>query len=108
MENTPTTKWYHYIATFFSGMFLANAIPHLVNGISGNPFPTPFAYPPGKGLSAPWINVLWAFFNMMVGYLLFVYGRISKSNKISLLIFFIGALTIALMLSIAFIDKVKI
>ena len=88
MENTPTTKWYHNIAAFFAGMFLANAIPHLVNGISGDPFPTPFADPPGKGLSAPWINVLWAFFNMLVGYLLFVYGRITRKNKFSLLIFF--------------------
>jgi len=27
-------KWYHYIAAFFAGGFLTNAVPHLVNGIS--------------------------------------------------------------------------
>ena len=36
-------KWYHYVATFFAGVFLANTIPHFVNGISGNLFPSPFA-----------------------------------------------------------------
>ena len=32
------TGWYHYIAWFFGGAFLANTIPHLANGISGSPF----------------------------------------------------------------------
>ena len=32
------TRWYHYVAYFFGGVFLANTIPHLVNGISRNPF----------------------------------------------------------------------
>jgi hypothetical protein len=39
--------WYDYIASFFAGMFLANAVPHFVHGISGDRFPTPFAHPPG-------------------------------------------------------------
>ncbi|HMM12621.1 MAG TPA: hypothetical protein PKE03_11055 [Bacteroidales bacterium] len=108
MEKTLKAKWFHYLAAFFAGMFLANAIPHLVNGISGDPFPTPFADPPGKGLSPPWINVLWAFFNLLAGYLLFGYGKISKNNKISLLLFFLGALVISVMLSTVFIDKVKL
>ena len=30
------TRWYHYIAYFFGGAFLANTIPHLVNGMSGS------------------------------------------------------------------------
>ncbi len=108
MENVQKVKWYHYLAAFFAGMFLANAIPHLVNGISGDPFPTPFADPPGKGLSAPWVNVLWAFINILIGYFLFRHGKISGNNKISLLIFFLGALVISVMLSIAFLDKVKL
>jgi hypothetical protein len=48
------------LASFFAGMFLANAIPHFVNGVSGDRFPTPFANPPGKGLSSPTVNVAWA------------------------------------------------
>jgi hypothetical protein len=52
--------WYHYVACFFAGVFLTNAIPHFVHGVSGDNFPTPFAKPPGKGLSSPRINVVWA------------------------------------------------
>lgn len=44
---------------------LVNAIPHGVNGVSGRPFPTPFATPPGVGLSAPWVNVLWSSANAL-------------------------------------------
>ena len=51
-------KWYQYIAGFFAGAFLTNVVPHFVNGISGNAFPTPFANPPGQGLSSPLTNVL--------------------------------------------------
>ena len=27
-------RWYHYVAYFFGGIFLANALPHFGNGIS--------------------------------------------------------------------------
>jgi hypothetical protein len=63
-------RWYHYIAYFFGGAFLANAVPHFVNGVSGNPFQSPFAQPPGEGLSSSLVNVLWGFANLIVGYLL--------------------------------------
>ena len=63
--------WYSYLAAFFAGAFLANAVPHFVHGISGDPFPSPFAKPPGKGLSSPTVNVLWALFNLIAGTLLF-------------------------------------
>jgi len=63
-------RWYHYVAYFFGGAFLANALPHLGNGISGNAFQSPFASPPGVGLSSSTVNVLWGFFNLVVGYLL--------------------------------------
>jgi hypothetical protein len=62
--------WYHYLSYFFGGAFLANALPHIGNGISGRPFQSPFAKPPGKGLSSSTINVLWGFFNLAVAYLL--------------------------------------
>ncbi len=63
-------RWYHDVAYFFGGAFLANALPHLGNGISGRAFQSPFASPPGIGLSSAPINVLWGFFNLAVGYLL--------------------------------------
>lgn len=62
--------WYSYVAYFFGGAFLVNAIPHLVNGVSGRPFQTPFAKPPGKGLSSSTINVIWGFFNLLIAWLL--------------------------------------
>ena len=48
-------------------MFLANSVPHFVQGISGRSFPTPFASPPGQGESPPLINVLWGSSNLIVG-----------------------------------------
>src|SRR5512146_525841 len=63
-------RWYHYIAYFFGGAFLTNAVPHFVHGISGHPFQSPFASPPGEGLSSALVNVLWGFFNLAVGYVL--------------------------------------
>ena len=65
-----TMRWYHYIAYFFGGVFLANALPHLGNGISGHAFQSPFASPPGVGLSSSMVNVAWGLFNLAVGYLL--------------------------------------
>src|SRR5258706_1682946 len=41
--------WYVYVAWLFAGAFLANAIPHTVQGICGNRFQTPFASPRGVG-----------------------------------------------------------
>ncbi len=41
--------WYSYVAWFFAGAFLVNSVPHVVQGISGNKFQTPFATPRGVG-----------------------------------------------------------
>jgi hypothetical protein len=60
----------HLIAYFAAGALLTNAIPHFVHGVSGRPFQTPFAKPPGKGLSSSMANVLWGFANLLIGYLL--------------------------------------
>jgi hypothetical protein len=64
------TRWYHFIAYFFGGVSLINSVPHLVAGVSGSPFQTPFASPPGEGLSSSMVNVLWAAFNLLLAYLL--------------------------------------
>lgn len=63
-------RWYHHVSYFFGGAFLANALPHLGNGVSGHPFQSPFASPPGVGLSSSTVNVLWGFFNLALCYLL--------------------------------------
>ena len=61
-----------YLADFFAGAFLCNAIPHLVAGLQGVPFPSPFAKPPGIGDSSPLVNTLWGIFNLLIGILLLV------------------------------------
>ncbi len=63
-------NWLHYVSYFFGGLFLANFVPHFVSGVMGKPFQTPFAKPPGKGLSSSTVNVLWGFANLVVAYLL--------------------------------------
>jgi hypothetical protein len=62
--------WLHDLAYFFGGVFLANAVPHYVSGMMGRPFQSPFAKPPGKGLSSSTVNVLWGFANLVVSYCL--------------------------------------
>jgi len=63
-------EWIHYLAYFGGGAFLINAVPHLVSGVMGRPFQSPFAKPPGQGLSSSTANVLWGFFNLAAGYVL--------------------------------------
>jgi len=60
----------HLVSYFFGGAFLANAVPHLVSGMMGRAFQSPFAKPPGQGLSSSTVNVLWGAFNTVVGYAL--------------------------------------
>jgi len=95
--------WYHYVSWFFGGVFLANAIPHFVSGIRGEPFQSPFSKPPGEGLSSSTVNVLWGAFNIAVGYLL-VYrvGDFDLRRAIDVLVPGLGALLMAVMLSRTF------
>jgi len=63
-------NWLHDLSYLFGGAFAANAVPHFVSGVMGRPFQSPFAKPPGQGLSSSTVNVLWGFFNIVVGYAL--------------------------------------
>jgi hypothetical protein len=100
-------QWYNYLAVFFGGAFLANSVPHFVQGICGNKFPTPFAKPPGKGLSSSLVNVIWGGFNMIAGYFLTRAGQPSRVNWPSLTLFFVGAAVMSIMLAINFQHKEK-
>lgn len=96
-------RWYHYLSYFFGGAFLANAIPHFVNGVSGNPFQSPFASPPGQGLSSSTVNVLWGFVNLVIGYLLVCrVGNFNLRRTEHFLTLGAGILTMSLMLARAF------
>lgn len=96
-------RWYHYVAYFFGGAFLANCLPHLGNGISGHAFQSPFASPPGEGLSSSTVNVLWGLFNLVVGYLLVCrVGNFSLRKTQHILVLGAGVLIMSLMLARAF------
>ena len=62
--------WLHDIAYFAGGLTLSNAVPHFVSGTMGRAFQSPFATPPGQGLSSSRLNVAWGFFNLVIAYLL--------------------------------------
>ena len=62
--------WLPVLSHLLGGALLANAIPHLVSGIMGRPFQSPFAKPPGQGLSSSTVNVLWGALNLLVSYVL--------------------------------------
>jgi hypothetical protein len=95
--------WYHYVSYFFGGAFLANALPHLINGISGSPFQSPFAKPPGEGLSSSSVNVLWGFFNLAIAYLLLCrVGSFSLLNTAQVVTAGAGILVMSLILAKAF------
>lgn len=100
-------EWCQLLADFFAGVFLTNAVPHFIHGISGNRFPTVFSKPRGVGLSSPTVNVLWALFCIAIGYLLLREGNPSSDHIISMVTLFAGAAAISIMLSIRFQRKHK-
>ena len=100
-------NWYNYVACFFAGAFLANFVPHFVHGISGDRFPTPFARPPGKGLSSPTVNVAWAFLNLLVGGELYKVGHVSSETYATVVLLFFGAVAISTILSVRFAQKMS-
>jgi hypothetical protein len=93
-------EWLHDISYLFGGAFLCNAIPHLVSGVMGRPFQTPFAKPPGQGLSSSTVNVLWGFLNLAAAYVLI--GRVgdfSLRSTAHVAIAGLGLLVMALILA---------
>ena len=96
---------HHYLAAFFAGAFLANAVPHFVHGISGERFPTPFARPPGRGLSSAPLNVAWALANILIGYLLLRSGTVAGGGAAGQATVFAGAAVLSLFASVHFEGK---
>jgi hypothetical protein len=91
-------EWLHGISYFFGGCFLCNAIPHFVSGVMGGPFQSPFAKPPGHGLSSSTVNVLWGFLNFAVSYALICrVGEFSLRSTTQVAVFGLGFLLMGLM-----------
>ena len=91
-------NWLWLVSYFFGGVFAANAIPHIVAGTMGRLFQSPFAKPPGQGLSSAMVNVLWGFFNAVVGYVLVArVGSFDPRATSHILAFGLGALFIGIL-----------
>ena len=99
-------QWYHFLLCFFGGAFMANFVPHFVRGITGTKFPTPFAKPPGRGMSPATLNVLWALVNLVAGLLLLRYGGFSTALWPLVMTAFAGFALMSLMLSNIFAQRI--
>jgi hypothetical protein len=96
-------NWLHDVSYFFGGAFLANAIPHFVSGTMGRPFQSPFAKPPGEGLSSSTVNVVWGFINFIVAYLLIVrVGEFDVRAAEPMIALGLGSLLLSLFLAKSF------
>lgn len=89
----------HFILMFVAGTFLCNGIPHLVSGLRGDPFPSPFAKPPGKGNSGPVVNFLWGTANLLIGGAITCYAHPVLLLSTAGLALLAGWLTCGLMLA---------
>lgn len=93
-------EWFDWICYFFGGTFFANAVPHVVSGLMGRPFQSPFAKPRGRGLSSPVVNVLWGFLNLAAGYgLVFHVGNFNVRSVPDAVSIGLGSVSIGLILA---------
>jgi len=95
-------------AYFFAGVFTANSIPHIVNGISGRKFPekSPFKKNHQNESSfetfffSPIVNVIWGMCNMTIGFVIVnCVGTFSFGLTSNMLIFSIGFFATAIFLA---------
>ncbi len=100
-------EWLPYLADFFTGVFFTNAVPHFVNGISGNRFPTVFSKPRGIGLSGPVTNIVWALVNLNVCYMISRHANFSYADRWSFYAFFTAVCIVSILLSRRFKKKHK-
>lgn len=91
-----------YVALFFAGAFICNSIPHIVAGVQGMPFPTPFAKPSGVGKSSPLVNFLWGLFNLLVGGLLWAAYPVRPGPFLGFVVLVLGALASGVFLAVHF------
>ncbi len=90
-------NWLWLVSYFFGGAFAANAVPHYVSGVMGRAFQSPFAKPPGQGLSSATVNVVWGFCNAVVAYALIEHvGAFDPRSTAHILAFGLGALLISI------------
>lgn len=87
----------HYLSLLGGGLFLMNAVPHVISGVLGRAFQSPFATPSGKGLSSSTINILWGFANLLLAWLLLIHlGRLDIAKWSDAIALFVGMFGVAL------------
>ena len=84
----------HIVASFFAGVFLCNCIPHLIAGLQGKGFPSPFAKPHGVGFSSPLVNFLWGSLNLIAGIVLLQSASIEPGLNVDFVVVLIGWLAL--------------
>ena len=90
----------HLILIVLGSMFLTNALPHLVNGLSGRAFQSPFARPMGEGLSSATVNVLWGAVNLGLAWALLVrWGHLDLTHLRDAAAMLVGVVAIGLVLA---------
>jgi hypothetical protein len=94
--------WLHDLAYLFGGAFLSNAVPHYIAGVMGRSFQSPFAKPPGAGLSSSTVNVLWGSANLVIAYGLLRVGQLDLRALDQAASFGLGLLLMGLMAARAF------
>lgn len=95
--------WNFYLLEFVGGLFLANGVPHFVQGVSGHHFQSPFANPPGVGESSPLINALWGYANLAFGAtLLWFFHPRGAAAFLGWILVGLGVLMMSVILSIHF------
>ncbi len=88
-----------YVSHVFAGAFLCNFIPHLVAGLQGYAFPTPFARLRGARVSSPVVNVLWGAFNLVAGIALLHSSPVGFELGLPLLSFSFGFIGLGIFLA---------
>ncbi len=63
-------EWWYYLVAVPAAAFVVNSLPHLVHGVSGKQFPTPFSGRAGT-LDGAVRNVFWGAGNLIAGCVLF-------------------------------------
>ena len=83
-----------------------NGTTTFVRGVTGSEFPTPFAKPPGRGMSPAPVNVIWSLVNLALGFLLLRAGLFSTDNYPALIVAFVGFAFMGTMMSRVFAQRV--
>jgi hypothetical protein len=92
----------NYIADFFAGAFLCNSLPHLLCGLQGAPFPSPFSKPRGVGDSSPLVNFLWGSFNLLAAIALLLWHPVGVGFNAGFAVLVVGFLGLGIHCSLHF------